>query len=340
MEKNDFYSMLSVLDHTVLAALPRGHSGTVAQLSHHPHHHHYNHQLALASSLFAGNDFEPTPIHEISRPDENQLLRQVLTQANNVIDAPDADFLLYGSPSLMSNHHHGVPLLGNPPRSSPVPPVAAASVAAVAAKPEASASTEEEEANLVPDVNRSSSKEEAATASDTASSSSSSSPPIATLSPAVTSGRWYDRFQDLVTFKQEFGHCCVPSHWPKNPPLAQWVKRQRHQYKRSKDNLHSTITPARIEALDKMGFVWDPHAAFWEERLDELHRFRDKYGHCNVPTKFPDNPQLAIWAKCQRRQFKLFVSDGPKKSNMTVDRIAKLSRVGFVFNPRQINKRR
>eukprot|EP00980_Cylindrotheca_fusiformis_P014890 scaffold4061_cov108-Cylindrotheca_fusiformis.AAC.18 len=154
------------------------------------------------------------------------------------------------------------------------------------------------------------------------------------------SGRWYERYKDLVKFKAEFGHCCVPSHWPRNPPLAQWVKRQRHQYKRANEGLHSNISPARIEALNKMMFVWDPHSAFWEERLNELYSFRRKYGHCNVPTKFPENPHLAIWVKCQRRQFKLFCTDGPKRSNMTLERITKLTRAGFVFDPRQARKRR
>ncbi|CAJ1946696.1 unnamed protein product [Cylindrotheca closterium] len=321
MEKDNLYSMLGVMDQSVFTSLPRGHQ--FQDLS------RANPQLQMtAASLFhCGADFEPTPINENSaafgnrsgaRPNENQLLRQVLNQANTVIDAEN-DFTLYGnslglSPSLMSSNHPQT-------QSAPVVPTAATS----------SSETCHASTDLHPDT-------AASPTESTAAASEEASP--STISQAVTSGRWYDRYQDLIQFKKEHGHCCVPSHWPKNPPLAQWVKRQRHQYKRSNEGLHSTITPARIEALNKMTFVWDPHSAFWEERLNELYEFRDKYGHCNVPTKFPDNPQLAIWAKCQRRQFKLFVSDGPKRSNMTVDRIAKLSRVGFVFNPRQINKRR
>ena len=43
---------------------------------------------------------------------------------------------------------------------------------------------------------------------------------------------------------------------------------------------------------------------------------------------------IIIPFRCQRRQFKLFLSG--KKSYMTMDRIRKLSSVGFVFNPRKL----
>eukprot|EP00339_Tiarina_fusa_P005892 CAMPEP_0117041972 /NCGR_PEP_ID=MMETSP0472-20121206/29264_1 /TAXON_ID=693140 ORGANISM="Tiarina fusus, Strain LIS" /NCGR_SAMPLE_ID=MMETSP0472 /ASSEMBLY_ACC=CAM_ASM_000603 /LENGTH=264 /DNA_ID=CAMNT_0004753099 /DNA_START=331 /DNA_END=1125 /DNA_ORIENTATION=+ len=150
--------------------------------------------------------------------------------------------------------------------------------------------------------------------------------------------RWQERFNDLVAFRKEYGNCCVPTHWPQNPPLAQWVKRQRYQYKLKLQEKHSTMTDKRLEALNCLGMVWDPQAAFWEERLAELMQFRETYGHCNVPTKFPDHPELAIWVKCQRRQFKIFCTHGPKKSNITTERIAKLQKIGFVFSPREAKK--
>jgi hypothetical protein len=155
---------------------------------------------------------------------------------------------------------------------------------------------------------------------------------------ARQSGQWNERFQDLCQFRQEYGYCCVPSHWPKNPPLAQWVKRQRYQYKIKNEGQHSTMTEDREKLLEQLGFVWDSHSALWEERLNELHAYRDIHGHCNVPSKYPENPQLTVWAKCQRRQFKLFCTEGSKRSNMTLERISKLARVGFVFNPRKAKR--
>ena len=154
----------------------------------------------------------------------------------------------------------------------------------------------------------------------------------------LQSGKWYERYRELVQFQSEQGHCRVPSHFPSNPPLAQWVKRQRYQYKMQKEGQHSTMTAERQLLLEDLAFVWDSHSSFWEDRLGELATFRERHGHANVPTKYPENPQLAIWAKCQRRQFKIFWTSDPKRSNMTLDRINKLTAIGFVFDPRELKR--
>jgi hypothetical protein len=122
------------------------------------------------------------------------------------------------------------------------------------------------------------------------------------------------------------------------PPLAQWVKRQRYQFKLKLQGKHSTMTDSRLKALNDQGMIWDPQAAFWEERLSELHEFRDRYGHCNVPTNTTD--KLCIWVKCQRRQYKIYRTQGPAKSNITPERISKLKAAGFVFSPREVARKR
>ena len=84
------------------------------------------------------------------------------------------------------------------------------------------------------------------------------------------SQQWYERFQDLLKFRQSHGHCLVPHKWSSNVALAQWVKRQRYQYKLKKAGMHTTMTDERERALEQLGFVWDSHAAVWEERLNEI----------------------------------------------------------------------
>ena len=147
------------------------------------------------------------------------------------------------------------------------------------------------------------------------------------------SEKWCQRFEDLVQFRKEHGHCLVPLDWPENPPLAHWIKHQRCQYKAKQDGKHSTLTPARQRALEELGFVWDSHRATWDEKFNELSMFQSMNGHCNVPTKFKENSKLSTWMKCQRRQYKLFLQG--KKSHMTHERISKLSSIGFVWFPRQ-----
>ena len=144
---------------------------------------------------------------------------------------------------------------------------------------------------------------------------------------------WNLRYKELVEFQREHKHCFVPLKNFKNPSLSHWVKRQRYQYRMKKNGKRSTLDAEREAALDKLGFVWDSHSATWEERWNELREFRDLHGHANVPKTYKAKPQLAIWVKGQRRQFKLFIQND-KRSAMTMERIEKLLHLGFVFSPR------
>jgi hypothetical protein len=144
--------------------------------------------------------------------------------------------------------------------------------------------------------------------------------------------QWWERYQDMLHFHKTFGHCLVPNIFPENPQLAQWVKRQRYQLKLKCEGRHTTLTKEREATLDQMGFVWDLHSTAWMERWNELVSFHSKHGHSNVPTKYPENRQLSIWVKCQRRQHKLYLAG--HRSNMSPGRISKMDSVDFVWNPR------
>jgi len=148
--------------------------------------------------------------------------------------------------------------------------------------------------------------------------------------------QWTEKFQELLDFKKERGHCCVPHTFDENPSLARWVKRQRYQYKLKQENKPSTMTDERVAALEQVGFVWDSHGAAWMERWNELCTFVQVYGHANVPSNHPKHPQLATWVKCQRRQYKLFWEGKP--SNMTLERLRRLESVGFEWELRVSSK--
>lgn len=145
-------------------------------------------------------------------------------------------------------------------------------------------------------------------------------------------GQWAQHFEELRQYKEKFGDCLIPHAYKENPPLARWVKRQRYQYTLLKDGKQSNMTAARVAALEEIGFVWDSQAASWDERLRELQDFQKTHQHCNVPTTYSPNLQLARWVKCQRRQFKLY-REG-KSSNMTLDRIKRLEDLGFEWQLR------
>jgi hypothetical protein len=140
--------------------------------------------------------------------------------------------------------------------------------------------------------------------------------------------QWSDKFDELIEFIKERGHCSVPHTFEENPALARWVKRQRYQYKLLQQGKASTLTDERVLALDRVGFVWDSHSAAWNDRLHEYRRVQGK--------PHPSNSRLATWVKCQRRQYKLFWSG--KLSNMTLGRISELEKLGFQWDVRAANK--
>lgn len=43
----------------------------------------------------------------------------------------------------------------------------------------------------------------------------------------------------------------------------------------------------------------------WEERFEDLRRYKERFGHCCVPSQWPESPPLAQWVKRQRYQLKL-----------------------------------
>jgi hypothetical protein len=147
--------------------------------------------------------------------------------------------------------------------------------------------------------------------------------------------KWNDRFDELLQYRKVHGNCLVPHNWKDNRGLAQWVKRQRYQYKLKSEGKHTTLTSERMGALNAVGFVWSSHNASWDERFLDLVDFAARHGHCNVSSRFDQNPQLSVWARCQRRQYKLSLR-GSKCSTMTARRYQQLKELGFVFNPRNM----
>ncbi|MCW5213626.1 helicase associated domain-containing protein, partial [Desulfobulbus sp. TB] len=61
---------------------------------------------------------------------------------------------------------------------------------------------------------------------------------------------WALRYNELVKFKQQHGHCKVPTNYADNPQLGKWVSRQRQQRKQDK------LTPERLQMLEEVGFLW------------------------------------------------------------------------------------
>ena len=72
--------------------------------------------------------------------------------------------------------------------------------------------------------------------------------------------RFEERFEDLILFHQDYGHCMVPFHYPTNKPLGNWVHNQRIAYKLKQQGEKSPLTNEQEAELDEIGFVWKMRA--------------------------------------------------------------------------------
>ena len=68
----------------------------------------------------------------------------------------------------------------------------------------------------------------------------------------------------------------------------------------------------------------------WNNMLNMLIDFKRKHGHCLVPNRYHENPQLGAWVSVQRRQFKDLQRNLP--TPMTKERASLLESIGFKWS--------
>jgi hypothetical protein len=153
---------------------------------------------------------------------------------------------------------------------------------------------------------------------------------------ALKSEQWFQKFKELVRYKEDHDDCLVPNNSSSHDSLAQWVKRQRYQHKLREEGKHSTLTDERKQALESIGFVWSTHGARWGDRFEELQLYLEQHGHCNVPKDYTLNRELAVWVKYQRRLYKMMMMLGEQPRALTPERIQKMNNIGLCWDRRLV----
>lgn len=67
---------------------------------------------------------------------------------------------------------------------------------------------------------------------------------------------WKLRYEELLMFKSQHGHCLVPSHYEQNVKLGTWVANQRKHYRLYQEGKQNMMTQNRIDMLNEVGFKW------------------------------------------------------------------------------------
>jgi len=142
-------------------------------------------------------------------------------------------------------------------------------------------------------------------------------------------GVWEKRLEELRKYRSRFGNSNVPEKYQENLPLGKWVANQRQQFYRLRNGRKSHMTETRIKDLNNLNFEWEikKHDT-WNARLNELSKFKEEHGHCNVPLKYTESPKLSFWVRTQREQYRQ-LREKKRPSNMTEERIRKLEAISF-----------
>src|SRR5262245_21597524 len=97
--------------------------------------------------------------------------------------------------------------------------------------------------------------------------------------------------------------------------LGGWVNKQRH---------NQTLSEARRQQLDELGFVWNTFETDWAEGFRYLTIYKEREGHCRVPVEHMENGfRLGQWARVQRRN----------ADTLSAPRRQQLDELGFVWDP-------
>eukprot|EP00980_Cylindrotheca_fusiformis_P007464 scaffold1538_cov109-Cylindrotheca_fusiformis.AAC.6 len=140
---------------------------------------------------------------------------------------------------------------------------------------------------------------------------------------------WEARFRELVDFKNKTGHCDVPYGWNENKELSKWVQKQRYLYTLKTRGSKSNLTDEREEKLRALGFVWNASSTSWDTHYHALCQYKLRFGNCNVPRPYPENPKLSNWVYNHRSEYSR--KRRGLKNNLTAGREAKLNAIGFAW---------
>lgn len=79
-----------------------------------------------------------------------------------------------------------------------------------------------------------------------------------------------------------------------------------------------------------------PTRISWDDRVDMLKAYKAEHGNLLIPIRYKENPSLGKFIHNTREQFKLFHKRTPegykKKCSLTLERIAQLDEIGFLWS--------
>ncbi|HTJ48854.1 MAG TPA: helicase associated domain-containing protein [Cyclobacteriaceae bacterium] len=140
---------------------------------------------------------------------------------------------------------------------------------------------------------------------------------------------WQNRYQELAEFKKKYGHARVPQYFKDNKKLGNWVSRQR------RSNTEGKLSKEKKKRLNEIGFLWKEdieriREEAWENRYNELVRYKKANGHIDRIRVKKENYQLGLWIETQLVH----------QDNLSPYRRRKLNSIGFEWEKRDLHEER
>ncbi|KAL7499616.1 hypothetical protein ACHAWT_007540, partial [Skeletonema menzelii] len=144
---------------------------------------------------------------------------------------------------------------------------------------------------------------------------------------------WEEQMVEVRKYREENGDCKIPVNHER---LGSFVKLVRREHKKFSQGKKSGMTAAKEAELKALGFVFEggktperrvTQPKTWEERYQDLIRYKEQNGDTIVPQ---NSGRLGQWVHAQRVQYKKFKRG--EQSQMTAEKALKLSEIGFCFD--------
>ncbi|CAJ1932822.1 unnamed protein product [Cylindrotheca closterium] len=181
------------------------------------------------------------------------------------------------------------------------------------------------------------------------------------ISLVDSEGRWKRRLKELIEFRRINGNFQVPRNCKEFPHLSSWLTKLRITHnKRQRGEDISILMETQLSKLEKIGYDFrnvqnlrqsisssnsntsrvrtkgnqrsrDHYDVRWNQRVQELAKFKEENGHFEVPGHVEAYNQLHYWMTNNQHHHNL-LERGEETSRLTSARLSQLRAIGFTFN--------
>ncbi len=148
------------------------------------------------------------------------------------------------------------------------------------------------------------------------------------------------RFEQLMKYKADFGHCNVPeTRTSEHYSLGKWcakIRQSSRALKHGRPPPIRYISTSQFIRLEKEGFVFEPQRCLtFDDRFQQLMNFKAEFGHCNVPRSKSNTSRhhsLGLWtAKLRGSYNRIKQGLEPTTCKISSAQIQRLDEAGFLW---------